>query len=123
MRALADVFRRPLLGILDWIAGEVSDVRKELGSSDRGRLDKYLEDIRELERRIQAVEKRNSTGDVRELPEARDRLRGRHADRRAHTHPDPHELRHHMRDEMRRMKRMRRGMRGGTGLARRRPSR
>ncbi len=34
------------------------------------RLDKYLEDIRELERRIQAVEARNSSGEARELPEA-----------------------------------------------------
>src|SRR4030095_13280713 len=30
----------------------------------------YLEDIRELERRIQAVESRNSSGEQRELPEA-----------------------------------------------------
>ena len=34
------------------------------------RVDKYLEDIRELERRIQAVEARNSSGEARELPEA-----------------------------------------------------
>ena len=56
--------------ILDWIVGEVSGLKKNLGATDRARIEKYLEDIRELERRIQAVEKRNSSGDVREIPEA-----------------------------------------------------
>jgi len=56
--------------ILDWITGEVSGLKKDLGSADRERIDKYLTDIRELERRIQAVEARNTSGEVRELPEA-----------------------------------------------------
>jgi hypothetical protein len=56
--------------ILDWITGEVSGLKKDLGAQDRERIDKYLTDIRELERRIQAVEARNSSGEVRELPEA-----------------------------------------------------
>jgi hypothetical protein len=56
--------------ILDWITGEVSGLKKDLGAADRERIDKYLTDIRELERRIQAVEARNSSGEVRELPEA-----------------------------------------------------
>jgi hypothetical protein len=56
--------------ILDWIVGEVAGIKRDLGPQDRQRLDKYLEDIRELERRIQAVEARNSSGDPRELPEA-----------------------------------------------------
>ena len=56
--------------ILDWIVGEVNGLKKNLGAADRERIEKYLEDIRELERRIQAVEKRNSTGDVRAIPEA-----------------------------------------------------
>jgi hypothetical protein len=56
--------------ILDWIVGEVSGLKRDLGPSDKVRLDKYLEDIRELERRIQAVEARNSSGEQRELPEA-----------------------------------------------------
>ena len=42
----------------------------DLGAADKHRIDQYLENIRELERRIQAVESRNSTGEVRELPEA-----------------------------------------------------
>jgi hypothetical protein len=56
--------------ILDWIVGEVSGLKRDLGPSDKVRLDKYLADIRELERRIQAVEARNSSGEQRELPEA-----------------------------------------------------
>ncbi|MDA1082676.1 MAG: DUF1552 domain-containing protein [Gemmatimonadetes bacterium] len=62
--------RKANQSILDWIVGEVGGLKKDLGASDRQRIDKYLEDIRELERRIQAVEKRNSSGDVREIPEA-----------------------------------------------------
>jgi hypothetical protein len=62
--------RRANQSILDWIVGETASLKKELGATDRQRLDKYLEDIRELERRIQAVEARNSSGEPRELPEA-----------------------------------------------------
>src|SRR5687767_6632919 len=56
--------------ILDWIAGEVAAVRKDLGAVDRTRLDRYLEHVREVERRIQMIEARNSSGDPRELPGA-----------------------------------------------------
>ena len=38
--------------------------------TDRQRVDKYLDNVRELERRIQAVEARNTSGEARELPEA-----------------------------------------------------
>lgn len=62
--------RKANQSILDWITGEVGGLKKSLGSADRERIDKYLEDIRELERRIQAIEKRNSSGEMRELPEA-----------------------------------------------------
>jgi len=62
--------RKANQSILDWIVGETASLKRDLGPSDRIRLDKYLEDIRELERRIQAVEKRNSTGEARERPEA-----------------------------------------------------
>ncbi|HUQ81040.1 MAG TPA: DUF1552 domain-containing protein [Gemmatimonadaceae bacterium] len=62
--------RKANASILDWIVGEVSSLKRDLGATDRQRLDKYLQDIRELERRIQAVEARNSSGDPRELPEA-----------------------------------------------------
>src|SRR5262252_3966248 len=62
--------RKQNSSILDWITGEVASLKRDLGASDQQRLDKYLQDIRELERRIQAVEARNSSGEARELPEA-----------------------------------------------------
>ena len=56
--------------ILDWIARDVADARRELGADDRARMDKYLEDVREIERRIEMVEQKNSSGDERQLPAA-----------------------------------------------------
>jgi hypothetical protein len=62
--------RKANQSILDWIVGEARTLKRELGAADQQRVEKYLEDIRELERRIQAVEARNSSGEARELPEA-----------------------------------------------------
>ena len=56
--------------ILDWIAGEVERTRRQLGAGDRARLDRYLENVREIERRIQAIEAHNRSGETRELPDA-----------------------------------------------------
>ena len=56
--------------ILDWIVGEVSNMKKTLGPTDRRRLDEYLDDVREIERRIQRIESRNTSGETRELPGA-----------------------------------------------------
>ena len=56
--------------ILDFVAGEMKSLKTSLAADDRNRLDKYLEDIREVERRIQRIEVRNKSGEVRELPEA-----------------------------------------------------
>jgi len=56
--------------ILDWIQGEVAAVRKDLGAADRVRMDRYLDNVREIERRIEMVEAQNSTGEPRELPGA-----------------------------------------------------
>jgi hypothetical protein len=56
--------------ILDWIAGEVAQVRRQLGTGDRARLDNYMDNVREIERRIQAVEAHNRSGEARELPDA-----------------------------------------------------
>ncbi|HYM22370.1 MAG TPA: DUF1552 domain-containing protein [Vicinamibacterales bacterium] len=56
--------------ILDWVTGEVERVSKQLGPEDRQRLERYLDNVRELERRIQAVEARNTSGEQRALPEA-----------------------------------------------------
>ena len=57
-------------GILDWISGEVSGLRRELGGADRARLDRYLDNVQELERRIKAVEAHNRSGEPRDLPDA-----------------------------------------------------
>jgi len=66
-RAARRVSRR---SILDWIQGEVASVQKELGTADRTRLDRYLTYVREIEHRIEAIEKRNRSGEERELPDA-----------------------------------------------------
>jgi len=53
--------------VLDWITGRVAELKRELGAPDRLRMDQYLENIREIERRIQQVESRNQSGEEREL--------------------------------------------------------
>jgi hypothetical protein len=56
--------------ILDWIRHDVASIQKNLGSSDRARLNEYLDDVREIERRIQRIEKYNASGEARQLPAA-----------------------------------------------------
>ena len=56
--------------ILDGILGTVNDLKKGLGSSDRNRLEDYLEDIREIERRIEKAEQHNSGAAAVPLPAA-----------------------------------------------------
>jgi hypothetical protein len=56
--------------ILDWISQDVAKLQRNLGPSDRHRLDQYLEDVREIERRIQRIEKYNMSGEARALPAA-----------------------------------------------------
>ena len=53
--------------VLDWITSRVGQLQSQLGTGDRQRMDQYLQNIREIERRIQHVESRNSSGDEREL--------------------------------------------------------
>ena len=62
--------RRTHRSILDWVAAEVAQMKRQLGAVDRVRVDQYLENIREIERRIEMVEARNTSGEPRELPEA-----------------------------------------------------
>ena len=57
-------------GILDWINGEVKTLRASLGPADRVRIDRYLTDVNELERRIKMIESRNTGGETRDLPDA-----------------------------------------------------
>ena len=56
--------------ILDWISADVKRLQGNLGPADRRRMDTYLEDVREIERRIQRIEKYNSSGEARALPAA-----------------------------------------------------
>src|SRR3954468_14296641 len=45
--------------ILDFVSSEMSSLKRTLGPEDRSRMDSYLDDIREVERRIQRIEARN----------------------------------------------------------------
>jgi hypothetical protein len=62
--------RRENASILDWVTGEMATLKRQLGASDQRRVEQYLENIRELERRIQAIETKNTSGEERALPEA-----------------------------------------------------
>ena len=62
--------RRTRRSILDFVAGEMNSLKRTLGPEDRNRMDRYLDDIREVERRIQRTEARNASGDERALPGA-----------------------------------------------------
>ena len=65
-----DARRRERRSVLDFITAEVAQLKRELDAADQRRMDDYLEDVREIERRIQRVETRNLTGETRELPGA-----------------------------------------------------
>jgi hypothetical protein len=56
--------------ILDWITGEVTQMNRQLGAEDRARMEQYLDNVREIERRIQMVESHNTSGEERAIPEA-----------------------------------------------------
>ena len=42
--------------ILDWVLGDMTGLRRRIGSSDRARVEEYLDAVREVERRIQRAE-------------------------------------------------------------------
>ena len=56
--------------VLDWVTQEVARLRVALGAVDRAAMEKYLSDVREIERRIELVEARSASGEERALPEA-----------------------------------------------------
>jgi hypothetical protein len=62
--------RRDDKSILDFVAESVGELKGRLGTADRARLSEYLDDVREIERRIEKVEAQNSSGEARELPGA-----------------------------------------------------
>jgi hypothetical protein len=62
--------RRRDRSILDFVTAATARLQNTLGTADRARLADYLEDVREVERRIQRVEAENQSGEPREIPDA-----------------------------------------------------
>ena len=56
--------------ILDLLSEQMASLRRSIGAADRQRLEQYSNSIREIEQRISRIEKRNLSGEVRELPGA-----------------------------------------------------
>lgn len=56
--------------VLDGVSHNLARLRGDLDAKDRNRLDTYLETVREIERRIQAIEKYNAANPDREMPTA-----------------------------------------------------
>jgi Protein of unknown function (DUF1552) len=56
--------------ILDRLRVAVARLQRTLGPADRARLVDYMDNVREVERRIQVVEQFNLGGELRELPDA-----------------------------------------------------
>ena len=62
--------RREDKSVLDTIVASIDRMKRQLGAADSARLNDYLEDVREIERRIQNVEAANRSGETRALPDA-----------------------------------------------------
>ena len=62
--------RRKDKSLLDWVMASAGEMKRSVGAGDRARLDDYLDNVREIERRIQNVEAHNASGEVRDLPSA-----------------------------------------------------
>jgi Protein of unknown function (DUF1552) len=56
--------------LLDRVVTSVTRLSARLGQADRARLSDYLENVREVERRIQNIEAYNRSGEPREMPQA-----------------------------------------------------
>ena len=54
--------------ILDLISAQLNRLNREIGAADRTRIASYLNEVREIERRIQKVEAYNKSGEPREIP-------------------------------------------------------
>ena len=52
------------------ISAQLNRLNREIGAADRARLANYLDEVREIERRIQKVEAYNKSGEPREIPTA-----------------------------------------------------
>jgi len=62
--------RRTQQSILDVIVEHLAHLKLALNPADRVRMDQYLQNVREIERRIQGIEARNTSGEQREIPDA-----------------------------------------------------
>jgi hypothetical protein len=62
--------RREDKSVLDTIVASIDRMKRQIGAADRARLSEYLDDVREIERRIQHVEASNRSGETRALPDA-----------------------------------------------------
>ena len=62
--------RREDKSILDTIVSSIDRLKTQLGAADRARLSEYMDDVREIERRIQNTEAKNASGEHRDLPTA-----------------------------------------------------
>ncbi len=60
--------RKARASLLDAVTNEVSRLNRTLPSTDKARLDEYLEDIREIERRLQNVAKSNQVSPDAQVP-------------------------------------------------------
>jgi hypothetical protein len=56
--------------LLDWVMASAAELKADVGAGDRARLDDYLDNVREIERRIEKIEAYNRSGEPRELPGA-----------------------------------------------------
>jgi hypothetical protein len=56
--------------VLDLILKDAARLQKNLPANDRNRLNAYLDDVREVERRIQRIEQYNAASAAREFPSA-----------------------------------------------------
>ena len=62
--------RRRDRSILDWVQESSKQLKAQLSAADQARLADYLDDVREIEMRIQKIEAQNSSGEQRDLPDA-----------------------------------------------------
>lgn len=53
--------------ILDWVNDDLARLNKELGVSDRTKVEQYLDSVREVERRIQMAEQRTADSELPDL--------------------------------------------------------
>jgi hypothetical protein len=56
--------------ILDWLGTAIARLDRDLGAADRRRMADYLDNVREIERRLQTVAAFNAGGEAREFPAA-----------------------------------------------------